>query len=54
MALDLVPGDSTEGHAVVEGDVIPDLGGFTDDHPHPVVNEKLVADLAPRGEFRCR
>ena len=45
VAFALVPGYATEGHAVVEGHVVTDLGGFAYHHASPVVDEKASPDF---------
>ena len=35
---------TTEGHTLVEGAVVPDLGGLADDDAHTVVDEQTLAD----------
>ena len=35
---------ASERHALIERDVVPDLCGLADYHPHPVVDEERVAD----------
>ena len=44
----------TEGHPVIERDVLPDLGGFPDHHPHPVVDEEPLADGCTRVDLNPR
>src|SRR5581483_2512475 len=44
MTLALVPGRPPQGDAVVERYVVLDLGGFTDHHTHPMVDEKAAAN----------
>ena len=35
-------------HALVERDIVTDLGGFADHHAHPVVDEYTLPDACPR------
>ncbi len=37
-------GERTQRHALIDLDVIADLGGFTDDHTGPVIDKKPVTD----------
>jgi hypothetical protein len=39
---------ASERDTVVEHDVVPDLGGCTDDDAHPVVDEESPSDDGPR------
>jgi hypothetical protein len=48
VALALVPGGAAQGNALIEGDVVADLGGFADDDAHAVVDEEAPADPGPR------
>ena len=45
---------AAQRHAVVDGAVVADLGGFAEDDAHAVVDEQLVADFGAGGESRCR
>jgi hypothetical protein len=47
MALALVPGGAAQGDAVVEGDVIADLGRLADHDAGPMIDEEAAADRAP-------
>ena len=42
--LPLAPAGSAQGHTVIEGDVVADLGGFADHHPSAMVNEEARTD----------
>ena len=44
MALALVPGGAAERHAVIQGDVVADLGGLADHDAGAVVDEEAPAD----------
>src|SRR3546814_10176241 len=48
MSLALVPADTAERHAVIEGDVLADLRSFTNDHAHAVIDEKAPPDRSER------
>src|SRR3546814_9965394 len=48
MSLALVPADTAERHAVIEGDVLADLRSFTNDHAHAVIDEKAPPDARAR------
>ncbi len=51
MAFLLGPGRSAEGHAVIESDVIPDFGRFTDNDAHAVIDKEPLAYLRPGMNF---
>src|SRR5579863_2490807 len=44
VALSLLAAGAAEGDALVEEDVVTDFGGFADDYPGAVVDEKPAAD----------
>ncbi len=44
VALALVPAGATQGHALIQRDIVADLGGFADDDAHAMVNEEAPAD----------
>ena len=44
MALGLLPAHPAQGYAMIEGDIVADLGGLADHHPHAVVDEEALAD----------
>ncbi|MNF70427.1 hypothetical protein D3C84_523360 [compost metagenome] len=48
MPLALVPAGAAQGHALINSDVVADLGGFTDDDAHAMVDEETSTDLGPR------
>src|SRR3546814_15585756 len=48
MSLALVPADTAERHAGIEGDVLADLRSFTNDHAHAVIDEKAPPDARAR------
>src|SRR5438552_8553276 len=54
MALFLSQTRATQSDTLVNGDVIADLGCFTDDHAHPMVNEEAPADPRPRMDLDPR
>src|SRR5664279_222744 len=35
---------SAQGDALVDGDIVTNLGGFPDDHTHAVINEEAAAE----------
>ena len=45
---------TAQGHAVIDGAVIADLGGFAEHDPHAVVNEQPLTDLGPRMNLDTR
>lgn len=47
MTLALVPAGAAQGHSLIESDVITNLGGFTNDDPHAVIDEETTPDLGP-------
>ena len=51
MALAFVPAGAAQGHPVIQGDVIADLCGFTDHHPHAVVDKEPTTNLGTRVDF---
>src|SRR5512135_3241873 len=44
MALAMLPGSAAQGHAVIHGHVVADLGRLADHHAHAVVDEEAPAD----------
>src|SRR3990167_9088770 len=54
MALTLVPTGAAKGYTLVKSDVIADLGGFTDDDAHTVVDKETPANLRTRVNFDTR
>ena len=54
MTLSLVPAGATQSDAVIQGDVITDLCGLTDDHTHTVIDKKAVSDGSPRVNLDAR
>ncbi|MNV31191.1 hypothetical protein D3C71_1224900 [compost metagenome] len=48
VTLALVPAGATQGHALINSDVVADLGGFTDDDAHAMVDEEATTDLGSR------
>ncbi|MNJ59958.1 hypothetical protein D3C77_556650 [compost metagenome] len=48
MAFALIPASAAEGHALINSHVITNLGGFTDDDTHAMVDKETTTDLGPR------
>ena len=48
MALARLLAGTPESDALIHGDILPDLGGLTDDHPGSVVDEEAFAQSGPR------
>jgi hypothetical protein len=42
---------AAQGDSVIESHVIPNFGGFSDDYPHPMVNEKAPPDICAGMDF---
>ena len=51
MTLTFVPAGTAKGHTLIEGDVVADFGGLTDDDAHAVINKEAPTDLRARMNF---
>jgi hypothetical protein len=51
MTLAFIPAGATEGHALINGDVITDFSGFTNNDAHAVVDKEAATDLRPGVNF---
>src|SRR5690606_23720587 len=54
MAFTLVPAGATQGHAVIKRHVIADLGRFSDNDAHAVIDEKTPTDSRTRMNLDAR
>jgi hypothetical protein len=54
MALAMLFAGASEGHALVQQAVVADDAGFTDHHPHAVIDEHSMANLGTRVDFHPR
>ena len=48
MTLAFIPTGATQGHPLVERDVITNFSGLTDDNAHAVIDKEASTDLRPR------
>src|SRR6185312_13057860 len=42
---------TTDGHPLIQQNVVPDLGGFADHDPHAMINEQPLSDSGPGMNF---
>jgi hypothetical protein len=54
MPLAVLLAGASEGHTLIEGNVVADDSGFADNDSHAVINEQAAADLRPGMDLNSR
>jgi hypothetical protein len=53
MALYLLPAGAAEGYALIQDNIIANLGGLANDHAHTVVDKEPLANFSTRVDFNA-